>query len=1649
MPKFGDLISLSTATRAAAGMAVGVGVTMGVQHHMDSSEFSKDPQRTEIREDQQKKMSFEVQQLSKKLEEERQKLETEKQSLAKEQADLRDAKAALQRMQQAMTEQGVQAGVVAVETVQQVAQAKEQADEQPEEPKPDVVPTNNAPRRPAVFDGGGNKEKTNDKQNNDSKPSVAFGSSGDVVTIEKGGAVPDTETERLRKEVENLRRRLADDASKEKELREREERLLLAERRYLGSDEDDVFAESDAFGFDPSDDKKKVRNIAADKPKTVISAEPKKAAVAQSMSFALNAMPRNPKSAAPETTSTVEPKPATLTVEEELKIVEEIFNSDAVKGILYLPKKIAENVKAEVTNPDAIKPRDLVTDKKTLGDPEGYLKSFQKEFPMFDPVRSYGLLKNISQQIANNIEHLNKDDKDAIKTVSREEVFEALQRSVKKSASRYLTEKMQPVSPDPKLQAFCKTARSKYSSQVLEIETVPGTGDAVAVFQRLKDDAEKKYREKFDAEGLLKNKKRVLQEWFDMSAEIKALDFEKLVEKKKPGGVPPPPSMFPGGNLSGNWIKGNAKHRLPSSKDSKGQMMPKFRGSATDFGCKIIEALRIFDEKFKQKDAALSKAMLDLWNKTEPKDTGCDKAFEKIAKERDEFWGKHIVSKQYDLLGLQYCVCHLPKITITTNNEDGTTKTFDSLDLPDYDTTSGKVKKILEYFGSIVPTAAFGEQRLRKMGVMRDDNADTLKKAYTLAKKFQSLLTTMEAMRNTYTNATAERTIGASGSLREENGYYEIVLPSLEALDSDELYKVLSGCVHKIRSLEIASVGKESCYEAFGRFLKLCKSMDHLKSLKITAPWCSNLDSRSIFYIRDRSALIRKSTLSSVDPKNEISNEEQFLAAIDVIPNLEEIHILKSGKHNATLDTEKLDLWVTAIGNCKVVELPTFSNLSTLLNRLCQLNDIATRERRVIICGNSEFPLSRSLAANGNLESIGSLLKTGKGMVTVQFDGPLYDFSKEMEVRIALSDFSLKASKTFDKRAKSLLLHWMEKETDEGWIRFLKDQETALGKESESWIAKKEMTLDIFQKELETLMEILSIPTFEWGDEVVNIFSGKKENFKYTAAYGVGYLLTDQSIDEIKREKQKGKMLKELENFHKMKQERYVRWRRTHAMISDFWKQAKTLPVFIPSEAVAWQLPEDKQIYSLLYHHLSPLVLAALLHLDEDGKNYYFFGAKDRVGSSSINLVFPGIAHGPLFGIYRKTGRCSDKDGGDIYSRAFLYGKIFAGKAYAPHYTEDQARTFSAKYDSITLKSTHVEDVVRWCVSADFKKTPKTMSVLSKLSLSEGNTIFHRKIREDGQPTETALMDLIRALSSGFKDIEKLEPLEEEIGKKEKQFYDLNERKITGVLSAGEVLLKDKLEGEIDVLRKKQNPVASDLKRCINVLKKRKAYIKGLVTMIDKYKTEGKIYRVELDGRVIKANIPDPFAVSPSHGFSANTLGGLPAQTRPRRNSISGLHTPKIGATGTAKSTNTAPQVAPKGTTTAPDPNSKLDKTKTKNKFNNIKAMFEKRAAANPTTVPLYPDLVDKWVSSGKKIKYYSNGTLKDHIDHDEKVMSRLLLSDSDPEKAKCLAKGQEPNEEAVARYIGSGQIKLVEEIIDATGAGTGQYHVRFPIMKY
>ena len=251
MAKLSSLVNLSTAGKIAGGVVLGGISTVAVQRYTDSSEFSKDPQRAEMREEQKKKLDFEVQQRSEQLEKKEQELKMLEATLAKQQATLAEERLVVQQMKAAATE-AVASEVAVAETVQPVAQTEDPADVQPEKPKADVVSADNAPKRPAVFDGGGRKETAPTAKDAQKKPSVVFGSSGDVVTIEKDGA-SDAETERLRKEVENLRRRLA----------EKNDSSMLRKRNVesKATQTDDPLFETAFGGNDPFDkpDSKKVK----------------------------------------------------------------------------------------------------------------------------------------------------------------------------------------------------------------------------------------------------------------------------------------------------------------------------------------------------------------------------------------------------------------------------------------------------------------------------------------------------------------------------------------------------------------------------------------------------------------------------------------------------------------------------------------------------------------------------------------------------------------------------------------------------------------------------------------------------------------------------------------------------------------------------------------------------------------------------------------------------------------------------------------------------------------------------------------------------------------------------------------------------------------------------------------------------------------------------------------------------------------------------------------------------------------------------------------------------------------------------------------------------------------------------------------------
>ncbi len=1628
MPKLSSLVNLSTAGKVAGGVMLGGISTAAVQLHTDSSEFSKDPQRAEMREEQ-KKLDFEVQQRSEELEKKEQELKALEATLAKQQAALREERSTIQQMQQAAA-QGVASETAVVETVQQVVQAEEPTDVEPEKPKADVVQVNNTPKRPAVFDGG-NKEKpvATTNKNNASEPSVAFGSSGDVVTIEKGGA----------------------DSSKEEELRKREERLLLAERRQelkrLSSDEDGAFAESDAFDFDPSGDKKKVPG----KYMKRIENNPVDFQISK-QEYSVSANPTKGGGVATTKTPVSTPKSSVPVGKEEINVIKKLFDDKTVKNISYLPKETAENTEKDAKDEGAIRSDLLTMNKASLADEKGYIKTFSEQFPEFNTVHSYGVLKNIAEKIVSNIENLPKDDENALQPLSREEVFEALQRSVKDSGARYLKEKMEPPSIDPALRTACEDERKGYREMVAEITVPERASDPAVVFGEMRDKAEKEWKDAFDDACLLKGKRDILQGWFDLCNEMDPLDFGKIIAEKKTGdlAVPPPPPPPP------PVLVLATEYELPSKRNTKSSGMPSFKCSAaSDYDLKIVEELQELDPNFKQMDDALEKNMIDLWNGTEldktPGKTDGDKKYEKVAKQRDAFWRRYFTNKKYHLLGLQHCVCSLPKKQKEVEKEGGKKETIEHLDLPKYDDVEKKAKEVFGHFGSLDPTNPLDKRRAQIFGLLRDDNEDALKKAYLLAKRFMNLIDSMEKMRKSYRQKKSTYDAGKSTKFdKESNESYTVSVPSLESLESDKLYEVLSQYVHKIHSLEIKSVGKDARFTAFERFLRLCRSMDHLKTLKITAPWGSYADKKSFFHPNNS---VKGSVLTPLDPqKNMLTNEEQLLGAIAVIPNLEEIHLLrKAATPNASLPLDSFEHYWAAVGNCTVVELPIFTNGPTLLRRICQSDDLKTKKRHFILTAYEGTSILEKLS-DGLLEVVGQLLMAGKGKVTVQFGGSYTSFAKWMKIREPLRDFY--HDKT--KGAKPLLVEWMEEETDERWPEFLEKKEIALGEDPAAFLTQKEITLDMFQNNIGTFMEISSVVTIEWANEVSDAFFGKKKNSKYTAAYNFGYFSEAKTIEEYKKEQQELLIREKTKGIREKAKEEEEQWRKAHSTVSDFQRQLKKLPIFLPGQGIEWMaLPKDEKRYPVPFYYLSPLVLAASLHLDADNENYYFFNVKDdignkkdNIGTASFDLVFPGIADGPLFRNYRKVGKVSATELANAYQVAFSYGKKFTGKACSGC-TATEALKFSEGYDTIVSNEIRFYDVLRPYLPPDFNKKPKIMQLLAKLKLKPGVTIRHQKRRRDGEPTEEMIIELIRTLKSGFEIAEKLKPMEKTIGEYKKSLFDLNVKEIDeGALSPSEKSQKTKLEKDIDDLGKARDPLASTLKDCCVFLQNQESYIRGLMEMIRIYGTRRRFCRVELDGTIIEDAVADPFSGSSSpflNSFLIRTTTAKQNQNNSagQPNGVSGVGRPRSGSVSSrthAKKTKVAATAKPMAPVGGGVP---------KGGIGAKAAMF----GANPTAPKggmassafTYSDRVQKWKDNGRKIKYVSfTGVVSDHIQPDEKTAITLPLSASDPKTAKALKKGEEPNKDAVERFILSGDINIVEEKDPSSGLGTGKYYVRF-----
>ena len=158
MPGFGNFLSVGTVTKVLTGAAVGYVGTVAMSRWHTSVPPEEAPAVQQEREDRQKKFEFEVQEQSERLNKKEQELKSLEEALAKREAALKEERSVLQWLQ-TKNNAPSDGDVVATQEVQKkVSKVVEPTVVQVVNPDVVVPPNGYVPRRPAVFDGGGNRE---------------------------------------------------------------------------------------------------------------------------------------------------------------------------------------------------------------------------------------------------------------------------------------------------------------------------------------------------------------------------------------------------------------------------------------------------------------------------------------------------------------------------------------------------------------------------------------------------------------------------------------------------------------------------------------------------------------------------------------------------------------------------------------------------------------------------------------------------------------------------------------------------------------------------------------------------------------------------------------------------------------------------------------------------------------------------------------------------------------------------------------------------------------------------------------------------------------------------------------------------------------------------------------------------------------------------------------------------------------------------------------------------------------------------------------------------------------------------------------------------------------------------------------------------
>ena len=1017
MPKFGELISLSTTAKFAGGILAGSAATVGVQYYKDSSEFSKDPQIMEKREDQ-KKMSFEIQQLSKELEEKKRNIEMQEQSVARKLQEVGEKEEALRRMQQAITEtQGLAAGVVAVETVQQVAQAEEPADKQPEEPKPDVVPANNAPRRPAVFDGGGNKEKTNDKQNNDSKPSVAFGSSGDVVTIEKGGAVPDAETERLRKEVENLRRRLAGDASKEKELREWEERVRERERALSeklwkrnveskATQTDDPLFEAAFGGSDPFDKPssgtranqlnslKNIHPVVTAKAKTKTTS--KKISPFASMgkeevrSFAINEVDDTKKAIDALDSTTLE------------KITGKVMKTemDQQKMIADLKGKIAAAVMGQGAEVLDYSIDQVLEGHVKRSEYEKKIEILHKNIPFTKSIKTASGLQAVAEAMKGTLD---------IKNISPEMYAKLLMKSTDEAGKnlKNLPAKTEDEIEEKKtkLQEILERREMLRENvdEILKTEPEAMTVDeGLKKLNNTKAESENivKSLYKKDGKGLLEGFEKIQNDWKRVVE-----SSEKLYPPSVPPMMAPPPfggsaSLLKIDGLPSHWVddlravdEDFKKKDDENTKKYDDALKPYH--DVTDKINKCFEDKTTMKTKFNVATKALNKAKREGRDEEEIKKL--QKSVNDLKAERDRLEAEYrnllkersnvekTIQSSYDAWKDYRQAAHADKkkqLLVTQ-------KRWLEVGLEDQskiDYNAAVSRKDLDE--DTKKLSASDVKRLRALGKNVSDSVFLTEEEKKTRRQFIDEVKTCEkqseALRNKYKAAVLKKEALEHIEITPvSNDRYNVSLRQLSVFGSPDVYACLTAVAPYIEELTIEDFDSESAGTPFLNFAILCRRFKNLKKLSIKGIFGATAEEKwngtRVFFDALNGFLLpenfKKAQLS-------MCGEERFFDVISLIPDLKIFEMYSKNRNGALngedASIERAERVYAAVASCEEVVLPNVTSIKKI-EFFDYLTDNDTLVKKHLKLYTDSF--GGMMRTEGFPEALYRLLKSGKATV--------------------------------------------------------------------------------------------------------------------------------------------------------------------------------------------------------------------------------------------------------------------------------------------------------------------------------------------------------------------------------------------------------------------------------------------------------------------------------------------------------------------------------------------------------------------------------------------------------------------------------------------------------------------------------------------